>query len=87
MFMKTRTQRINLVQNVVASALSDFINPQFRGTFIDLDSLEAIIKSNIQHSANSHGIAEKHHEQMVQDGIKFYNRHLKSVAQYILDVR
>ena len=82
--MLTRAQRIDLVHNVVARLVCNFSDPENRGPNWELASLSRLIVSTIKDQAFVHGIPDRHHPQMIEDGLKFYERHLEPVMRRLV---
>jgi intergrase/recombinase len=77
--MRTRSERIDLVHNVVADTVKTFSIRKFRGPQWDITHMPDLIGRFIKIAMLSNMVNERHYPQMVADGLKFYTRHLESV--------
>jgi hypothetical protein len=79
--MRSKYQRANLAINCAASYFSMFSNKEFRGPNWKKEDMPEMIKGYIKTQAFAYSIPEKHHEQMIRDGLAFYSIHLENVLQ------
>lgn len=81
--MRTRAQRANLAVVCAASSFQLFAVRTMRGPNWSIDKMPGIIKNSIETQAFLYNVNKKHYEQMVTDGMDFYNRYLKDVLETI----
>ena len=81
--MRTRVQRTNLAVVCAASSFQLFADRTMRGPNWSINSMPNIIKNSIETQAFLYNVNKKHYEEMVTDGMDFYNRYLKNVLETI----
>ena len=76
--MRTRAERTVLTMFCAASHFQLFSDKANRGPKWSKDKMQKMIEEQIRVQALLSNIPEKHHAQMVQDGLEFYKRYLES---------
>lgn len=84
--LRTRSERIDLVHNVVAGLVRNFSDPSMRGPLWTVETMLRLIDGQIRTQALLHSIPERHHAEMVMDGLTFYDRHLAPVMARVTGV-